>query len=71
MLQVAEADLLRRGFHKVVLNVNQDNFDARRLYEREGYCVVAEEQGRWSYLDQYGRRREVNEPAWRMEKELR
>jgi ribosomal protein S18 acetylase RimI-like enzyme len=70
MLEAAETDLVRRGFRKVVLNVNQDNVGARRLYERNGYQVVAEEEGRWSYLDQYGRRRQVNEPAWRMEKEM-
>jgi ribosomal protein S18 acetylase RimI-like enzyme len=70
MLHVAEADLIRRGFQRVVLNVNRDNPDARRLYERNGYWVVAEEEGRWSYLDQFGQRREVNEPAWRMEKIL-
>jgi ribosomal protein S18 acetylase RimI-like enzyme len=70
MLEMVEGDLVRRGFRKVVLNVNQDNADARRLYERNGYRVVAEEEGRWSYLDQYGRRRQVNEPAWRMEKAL-
>jgi ribosomal protein S18 acetylase RimI-like enzyme len=70
MLAVAEADLMGRGFRRVVLNVNRDNPQARRLYERNGYTVVASEDGRWSYLDQFGQRVEVNEPAWRMEKKL-
>jgi ribosomal protein S18 acetylase RimI-like enzyme len=70
MLVVAEGDLLRRGYRCVVLNVNRDNPEARRLYERNGYRVVASEEGRWSYLDQFGHRVEVNEPAWRMEKKL-
>lgn len=70
MLALAESDLSRRGFRRVVLNVNRDNPDARRLYERLGYRVVGDEAGRWSYLDQYGVRQEVDEPAWRMEKEI-
>jgi ribosomal protein S18 acetylase RimI-like enzyme len=71
MLEVAEQDLYQRGYRWVVLNVNRDNPDARRLYEREGYRVTAAEAGCWSYLDQFGKRQEVNEPAWRMEKELK
>ena len=70
LLQSVEGDLARRGFRRVVLNVSRVNLAARRLYERLGYRVVAAEPGRWSYLDQFGRRQEVNEPAWRMEKAL-
>ncbi len=70
LLQLVESDLKRRGFRSVVLNVSRDNRSARRLYERLGYRVVAAEPGSWSYLDQFGRRQQVNEPAWRMEKVL-
>jgi ribosomal protein S18 acetylase RimI-like enzyme len=70
LLQTAEVDLAQRGFRRVTLNVARDNFAARRLYERFGYHVAAPEPGIWSYLDQDGVRRHVNEPAWRMEKEL-
>lgn len=70
MMAVAEADLLQRGFQLVTLNVGRDNHAARRLYERLNYRVVAAEPGEWSYLDEYGVRREVREPAWRMEKRL-
>lgn len=68
LLKSVEADLERRGFESISLNVARENEDARRLYEREGYRVVAPEPGIWSYLDEKGRRRFVNEPAWRMEK---
>ncbi len=71
MMQVTEADLVRRGYRKVTLNVGQDNHDARRLYERLGYTVVGSDPGRWSYFDHLGNLREVVEPAWRMEKDLR
>jgi ribosomal protein S18 acetylase RimI-like enzyme len=71
MLDAAEDDLLRRGYLSVVLNVNQDNHEARLLYERLGYLVIAPEPGRWSYTDDLGVVHQVNEPAWRMEKKLR
>jgi ribosomal protein S18 acetylase RimI-like enzyme len=70
MLVVAENDLSRRGYRWVSLNVGKDNSWAKKLYERHGYCVVASEPGRWTYLDERGNRRQVNEPAWRMEKEV-
>jgi ribosomal protein S18 acetylase RimI-like enzyme len=70
MMEIAEADLIRRGYGLVVLNVNRDNPDARRLYERLGYEVTGAEAGIWSYIDERGKRRDVNEPAWRMEKRL-
>jgi ribosomal protein S18 acetylase RimI-like enzyme len=71
MLEVTERDLVKRGYRWAVLNVNRDNPDARRLYERLGYKIVAVEAGRWTYLDENGVRREVNEPAWRMEKAIK
>lgn len=70
LLQVAESDLVGRGFHITVLNVGRDNPAARRFYERNGYRVVSGDPGRWSYIDEKGVRRDVHEPAWRMEKEL-
>jgi ribosomal protein S18 acetylase RimI-like enzyme len=70
LIQSVESDLAGRGFRWVVLNVSRVNLAARRLYERLGYRVIAAEPGRWSYVDQFGRRQEVNEPAWRMEKAL-
>ena len=70
MLEAAESDLVHRGFERIALNVARDNESARRLYERRGYRVIAPEPGIWSYLDDRGHRRFVNEPAWRMEKQL-
>jgi ribosomal protein S18 acetylase RimI-like enzyme len=70
LLSTAEEDLIQRGYRLTTLNVARDNPDARRLYERMGYRVVAPEPGRWRYRDHLGRMREVNEPSWRMEKAL-
>lgn len=70
LLQVAEKDLVQRGFLWAVLNVSRENLDARRLYEKLGYQVVAGDPGRWSYIDNHGIRHDVIEPAWRMQKKL-
>jgi ribosomal protein S18 acetylase RimI-like enzyme len=70
MLQTLENDLKARTFRMATLNVARQNPEARRFYERYGYQVVADEPGRWSYLDDMGKRQEVHEPAWRMEKVL-
>ncbi len=70
MMAVAEQDLLRRNFTKVTLNVACNNPRARQLYDQLGYQEVGTDPGRWSYLDQDGKRQEVHEPAWRMEKAL-
>lgn len=67
----AEKDIQSRGFRQVTLNVSRDNPDAKRLYEHLGYRIVADEPGIWSYIDHEGQTRHVNEPSWRMEKNLK
>lgn len=71
ILTVAEEDLYRRGFFFATLNVAKDNFGAQRLYLRNGYKIDGHEPGRWWYPDDKGNWRQVNEPAWRMVKQLR
>jgi len=71
VMEVVENDLRARGFGSVTLNVAKDNIDAQRLYARRGYQRVAHEPGCWSYPDENGVWRSVEEPAWRMEKDLR
>lgn len=70
LMRVAEENLIQRGFSFVTLNVGKNNLGARRLYERLGYEVIANEPGNWSYIDHRGKRRSVHEPAWRMQKRL-
>jgi len=70
MMRTVENDLWQNGFRYVTLNVARTNHAAHRFYERLGYLVEGDEPGHWSFLDQYGRRHEVHEPAWRMEKQL-
>jgi ribosomal protein S18 acetylase RimI-like enzyme len=66
----AEKDLIKRGYAYSVLNVAQNNKTAREYYERIGYQVVGNEEGRWSYIDNRGILQQVTEPSWRMEKLL-
>ncbi|MHC1740733.1 MAG: GNAT family N-acetyltransferase [Anaerolineaceae bacterium] len=70
MIRVIEEFLLHRQFTRLTLNVARDNPDARRLYNRLGFHIVAEEPGIWSYPDDEGVWHTVQEPSWRMEKVL-
>jgi len=70
MLRVLEDALIARHYHHVTLNVARDNPDAIRLYKRQGFQMIAEEPGVWSYRDHEGQWQTVIEPSWRMEKKL-
>lgn len=70
LMQVIETDIVQRSYHKLTLNVGRENWGAYRLYRRLGYRVVGADPGRWSYVDHHGIKQTVNEPAWRMEKNL-
>jgi ribosomal protein S18 acetylase RimI-like enzyme len=70
IMNTIEDDLKKRGFQQITLNVGQDNYNARRFYERLGYSVVSADPGYWSYIDDKGRRIDMHEPAWRMVKDL-
>ena len=52
------------------IGVEKNNPRARALYERQGYRIIADDPGRWSYFDHEGVIQEVLEPAWLMEKRL-
>lgn len=71
ILTVVENDLRQRGYDYVTLNVAKDNPDALRMYQRNGYKVIAHEPGVWWYPDEHGDWHQVREPAWRMEKRIR
>jgi len=70
MMRMVEDDLKQCSFQIVTLNVARTNTAALRFYERLDYVIVDSEPGHWTYLDQNGKRHEVYEPAWRMEKFL-
>lgn len=66
----AEAILHARGIVWTTIAVAKENLSARRLYERLGYGIFAEDTGQWSYTDHRGRTRFVDEPCWILEKRL-
>jgi ribosomal protein S18 acetylase RimI-like enzyme len=70
LLKFCEADLIERHVRYITLNVARDNKSAIKLYQQNGYKIVAPEPGLWQYEDHMGVWHQVIEPAWRMEKQL-
>lgn len=70
MLEHVEQDLAARGFKVLCLNVARANLRAIELYQRCGYVLVAPDPGIWSYQDAEGVWHSMEEPAWRMEKQI-
>lgn len=71
LLQAAEAELARRGFRTAVIAASRSNPGARRLYERLGYRVFAEDPGEWDLIDPQGESRQYHDPSWLLEKTLK
>lgn len=71
LLEEAERILISRNYGVVGIAAARNNPGARRLYERLGFAVVAEDAGRWQYIDHEGRTRQVSEPCWILEKWLK
>lgn len=70
LIQTAEAIVAERGFCVTTIAVAKDNHGAKRLYQRLGYRILREDDGKWSYLDHTGTRRYVHEPCWILVKDL-
>lgn len=69
---ILEAEILAADerFSWATIAAAKDNPRARRLYERLGYRVFGEDEGKWSYLDHENRMRYVHEPCWVLEKSI-
>lgn len=70
LIHEAEIISAERRFEWVTIAAARDNPRARRLYEKLGYHVYAEDEGKWSYLDHENRMRYVHEPCWVLEKRI-
>lgn len=70
LIQEAENAIHDREFEWAAIAVAKDNLGARRLYERVGYRIFAEDAGRWSYTDHEGHTRQVQEPCWLLQKRI-
>jgi len=71
MLAKAERELAQKHFRRICLNVVRTNERARVFYERHGYRIIGPDPGLWHYEDNEGVWHDLEEPAWRMEKELK
>jgi ribosomal protein S18 acetylase RimI-like enzyme len=70
LLTAAEDELRQRAFKRAVIAVAKKNERARSLYESHGYQFMADDPGKWSYIDHEGNLRHVSEPADIMQKLL-
>jgi GNAT superfamily N-acetyltransferase len=71
LLTTAESELIKRGFRSAVLNVSKSNHHALEYYLKSGYIVEGDDPGKWSYMDQFGNHKEVNDPSWKLQKQLK
>lgn len=70
LIQQAERIMRDHHLNYVSIAVARTNPQARRLYERLGYHVYTEDEGRWSYTNHENVMVEVHEPCWMLEKAL-
>ena len=71
LIRQAEQILKSYGLLYATISVAKENTGARKLYEREGYKIYDEDDGKWSFQDHKGRTIFVDEPSWMLEKKLR
>ena len=71
LMAKVENDLLKRGYSEVCLNVAKENPNARKIYDHLGYRVIKKDAGKWWYYDHNNKLQHVNEPSWRMLKEIK
>jgi ribosomal protein S18 acetylase RimI-like enzyme len=54
LIKAAEDRIRRRGLHTAELGVEDENYRARKLYERLGYVACGHEQDAWDEADEHG-----------------
>ncbi len=70
LLTMAEDIFQQQGFAVAELSVSKPNTAAQRLYVRQGYRVIGEENDGWDYLDAVGQLIHVEDPCWILQKSL-
>lgn len=70
LLELAESIAVEKGYRWAAIAAAKDNPLARQLYERNGYQIFMEDNGKWSYEDHKGRVHHVHEPCWVLEKQI-
>ena len=70
LLLAAENLIRQRDLTWATIAVAKENRRAQQLYERLGYQVTGDDEGRWQYLDHQGKIRQVHEPCWLLRKQV-
>lgn len=70
LILYAEQLLRKHGTPWSTISVAKINNSARRLYERLGYYIYGEDEGRWQYTNHLGEIVQMHEPCWMLEKRL-
>lgn len=68
LLKICEITASDRKVHNIFLNCAKTNRRCKKFYERNGFSVIREDSGKWTYIDHQGHVREEIEPAWVMKK---
>jgi ribosomal protein S18 acetylase RimI-like enzyme len=71
LIHEAEAIVTSMNYTWVTIAAAKTNSKARKLYERMGYRVFADDPGEWSYTDHRNIVQYVHDPCWLLEKNLR
>jgi ribosomal protein S18 acetylase RimI-like enzyme len=71
LIKYAEETLRELAYRRALIAAAKTNPGARRLYERHGYAVIAEDAGAWSFVDDLNRIHQITEPSYIMEKWLK
>ena len=71
LIHEAEAIVTSMSYTWVTIAAAKTNPKARKLYERMGYRVFADDPGEWSYTDHRNIVQYVRDPCWLLEKNLR
>lgn len=69
LVKKTEQELRKHNFKKVKIEVNIDNLEAKRLYERLGYAIKKQITDRWNY-NKDGETKTFEEEVYLLEKDL-
>lgn len=67
LMETIQSRMENHGTRYFTLNVAKENTQALRFYKRLGYEIQGHDDGKWSYIDHLGNKRNIAEPSWRME----
>lgn len=70
LLYQVENELRKRSFMEISLIVSRKNLRAIQFYHHHDFTIVAPESGEWTFEDHLNRRIRIQEPGWKMIKNI-